>query len=334
MVLAAGEKVFVTGGSGFVGGRLIEQLRARGLVVRALARSAASESAVRARGAEPVTGDLDDESALRDGMRGCVAVFHAAAKVDEWGDPADFERINVEGTRRVMDSARGSGVTRAVHVGTEAALLDGSPLVDVDEKRPLPMRAIGLYADSKRRAEQAATAASRDGLDVMIVRPRFIWGEGDTSVLANIVERTRKGKFAWIGGGMHLTSTCHVDNVCEGTILAAERGTPGSAYFLTDGAPVRFRPFLSAMLRSRGVEPPDATVPFGVAMAAARVTEATWKLFGVRSAPPVTRMAVLLSGQTVTVRDDRARSELGYASKVSVEAGLRAMGYAGPYDFA
>ncbi|MGZ3475139.1 MAG: NAD-dependent epimerase/dehydratase family protein, partial [Polyangiales bacterium] len=113
MVLAAGEKVFVTGGSGFVGGRLIELLRARGLVVRALARSAASESAVRARGAEPVTGDLDDESALRDGMRGCVAVFHAAAKVDEWGDPADFERINVEGTRRVMDSARGSGVTRA-----------------------------------------------------------------------------------------------------------------------------------------------------------------------------------------------------------------------------
>src|SRR5947207_3123631 len=136
---------FVTGGSGFVGRNLIAALRASGRGVRALSRSEASAKAVRLAGAEPVQGDLDDEAAMRAGMEGCGAVFHAAAYVKDWGPREEFHRVTVLGTERVIAAARAAKVRRLVHVSTEAVLVDGTPLAGVDETRPLPSRPMGLY---------------------------------------------------------------------------------------------------------------------------------------------------------------------------------------------
>ena len=118
---------FVTGGSGFVGGALIERLRREGWDVRALARSERAAERVRELGAEPVMGDLDDLH-----IEDCEIAFHAAAKVGDFGDPADFDRVNVQGTRNVVAACMAGGVRRLVHVGTEAALMAGQPLVNVD----------------------------------------------------------------------------------------------------------------------------------------------------------------------------------------------------------
>jgi nucleoside-diphosphate-sugar epimerase len=134
---------FVTGGSGFIGGALIDRLRREGWGVRALARSDGAAERVRARGGEPVRGDFDDADSLRAGAEGCEVAFHAAAELGDWGDPAEFERVNVGGTERVIATCRGAGVRRLVHVGTEAALMAGEPLVQVNEDarlRPTPPR--------------------------------------------------------------------------------------------------------------------------------------------------------------------------------------------------
>jgi nucleoside-diphosphate-sugar epimerase len=314
---------FVTGGSGFVGRNLIGALRARGDTVRALARSDAAAEAVRASGAEPVRGDLDDEAALRAGLQGCDVVYHAAAHVKEWGSYADFERVNVGGTERVIAAARACAVRRLVHVSTEAVLVGSGPLVDVDETRPRPARPIGLYPRSKAEAEARVLAA--EGIEVVVIRPRLIWGHGDSSLLPQIVDAVREGRFAWIGGGRYPTSTCHVRNVCAGAIAAAERGRPRGIYFLTDGAPVETRAFLSALLRTQGVEPPSRTVPHAVAAAVAFVAEGLWRAFGVKSPPPVTRTAVKLLGEPVTVNDALARREIGYREAITREQGLAEM---------
>lgn len=315
-------RAFVTGGSGFIGGRLIQRLRADGWDVRGLARSEASAERVRAVGAEPVRGDLDDVAAMRAGAEGCDAFFHAAAALGEWGRREDFERGNVQGTRNALAAARDAGVRRFVHVGTEAALMNGQPLVNVDETAPLRPDSKALYSATKAQAEQLVRDANGEGLETVVVRPRLVWGVGDTTILAALTGMVRAGRFRWIDGGRHLTATTHVDNTVEGLVLAATRGTPGSAYFVTDGDPVVFRDFVNELLATQGVDPPEKEAPAGVVRAAAPVLEGVWKALRRTSPPPVTRLAYWLSAQECTLDISRAREELGYAPVKTREQGM------------
>ena len=313
---------FVTGGSGFVGGALIRRLASEGWTVRALARSDGSAQAVEQAGAEAVRGDLDDVNALRAGMDGADVVHHAAAKVEDFGDPADFERVTVQGTKNALEAARDAKVPRFVHVGTEAALMAGQPLVNVDENTPLRPDSPAPYPWSKAKAEQAVRDANGNGLETVVLRPRFVWGRGDTTLLPEIVDMTRKGRFAWIGGGNQLTATTHIDNTVEGMVLAAERGKPGGVYFVTDGEPVVFRDFVSELIRTQGVDPPTRTMPLGVAKLAAAATEGVWKLLRRKDRPPLTRFTVWVSALECTIDDSRAREELGYREIKTREQGL------------
>jgi nucleoside-diphosphate-sugar epimerase len=312
------KRAFVTGGSGFVGGKLIPMLRVRGVEVAALARSDASASKVESLGATAVRGDLDDIAALEAGMRGCDTVFHAAAHTDQFDPVAVHMRITTKGTENVLAAARTAGVKRFVHVSTEAVLADGKPIVRADETRPLPKQPLGAYPLTKGLAEQAVVAENRDGLETVVVRPRFVWGKGDTNLLPEFIEAVRAGKFGWIGGGHYLTSTVHVDNVIEGMLLAADKGTPGSIYFLTDGQPVDFRDFITKLLATQGVDAGKRNVPRWLARTA--VTLTAWM-----KRPPLTKTAFALMAHEVTVDDSKARRELGYTSKKTIEQGLAEM---------
>jgi nucleoside-diphosphate-sugar epimerase len=315
------KRAFVTGGSGFVGRALIPDLRRRGAQVAALARSDGAERIVVEAGASCVRGDLEDDAALETGMKGCDVVFHAAAKVEVWGKREDFERVTIEGTRRVMAAAKRAGVGRVVHVSTEAVLIAGSALVNADETVPLPRRPLGLYAWSKGRAEEIAREAG-----AVIVRPRAIWGQGDTVLLPRMLELAKQGKFAWIGGGNHLTSTCHVRNLCEAMVLAAEKGRPGEIYFVTDGPPIEMRAFYGEMARRAGGELGKKSVPRWIARAGAWVMETTWKIGRFKGEPFLSRAAVHFISTEVTVDDSKARRELGYVPVVSREQGLDEIG--------
>jgi nucleoside-diphosphate-sugar epimerase len=307
---------FVTGGSGFVGGALIERLRGEGWDVRALARSERAAERVRELGAEPVMGDLDDLH-----VEDCEVAFHAAAKVEDFGDPADFERVNVQGTRNVVAACRAGGVRRLVHVGTEAALMAGQPLVNVDESAPLRPDSPALYSSSKAKAEQLVRDS--DGIETVVVRPRFVWGRGDTTLLPQMVEMVRAGRFRWVGGGRQLTATTHIDNTVEGLWLAATKAPAGGVYFVTDGAPTVFRDFITEWVGTQGVSIPDKSVPPGVARAAAASAERIWRLLKRPGSPPLTRFAVWVSSQECTIDISRAERELGYVPVRTREDGLR-----------
>jgi nucleoside-diphosphate-sugar epimerase len=313
---------FVTGASGFVGGALTRRLVSDGWRVRALARSDRSADAVRAAGGEPASGDLEDTVALRAAADGCEVAFHCAAALGEWGKRDEFERINVGGTRNVLDAARQAGVRRVVHVGTEAALLTGEPLVNVDETAPLRPDSRAIYSSTKARAEQAVRDANGDGVETVVVRPRLVWGAGDTTLLPEIVKAVEKGRFAWIGGGRHLTSTTHVDNTVEGLVLGATRGRPGGVYFVTDGEPVTFRDFITRLMETQGVAVPDKNAPRGVVRVVAAIGEGLWGVLPLRGAPPVTRLATWLASLETTIDITRAREELGYQPVKTIDQGM------------
>lgn len=198
--------VFVTGGSGFIGSHLIRRLVARGDTVRALSRSDRSDHQLHELGAEPVRGSLDDVESLAAAMAGADLVFHVAARTSG-GTREQFWPDNVTGTAHVITAARRSTARRLVHVGTEAALMAGRPLVQVDETAPLCPDSRAPYAASKAVAEQLVRDANGSDLETVVLRPRFVWGDGDTSVLPGIVDKVRSGRFAWIGGGRQLTDT-------------------------------------------------------------------------------------------------------------------------------
>jgi nucleoside-diphosphate-sugar epimerase len=319
------EADFVTGGSGFIGGRLIERLVGEGRPVRALARSDGAAAKVEALGAEAVRGELGDRESLADGAAGCATAFHLAAHLGEWGPWEDFERGNVEGTRNALAACEAAGVRRFVHCGTEAALMAGEPLVHVDEAAPLRPDSPAPYPATKAKAELAVRDANRDGFETVAMRPRFVWGKGDTTLLPELVKTVEAGKFAWIGGGRNVTDTAHVDNVVEGLLLCAEKGRGGEAYFITDGKTVVFRDFITAMLETQGVEPPDRSLPAWTAAPLARVSETAWKLLPLPGEPPMTKFRSWLLTQECTIEIGKAREQLGYAPIVSHEQGLEEM---------
>jgi nucleoside-diphosphate-sugar epimerase len=303
---------------------------ADGHEVRALARSQASGDRVADLGAEPVRGDLGDRGSLRGGAAGCELAFHSAAAVTEQGRWEDFVRDNVDGTRLVTEACASAGVRRLVHVSTEAVLMAGQALVDVDETTPTQPDSKAPYSATKARAEKVVLAANRDGFETVIVRPRFIWGAGDTTLLPRIVYLARIGRFAWIGGGWHRTDVTHVENVVEGLVLAAERGAPGGIYFITDGEPAIFREFLTELLDTQGVEAPTRSIPRPVAGALTMIGEAAWHWLPLSGAPPLPRLAYWVSSLECTINIAHAKRELGYQPVITRAAGMAQLKNAPP----
>jgi nucleoside-diphosphate-sugar epimerase len=313
---------FVTGGSGFIGGRLVKRLVGGGARARALARSDASAAKVEALGAEPVRGSLEHPDSIATGADGCEVAFHLAAHLGDWGPWEEFERANVTGTRNALEGCARAGVRRFVHCGTEAALMAGEPLVNVDETAPLRPDSKAPYPATKAQAEQAVRDANRDGFETVVLRPRFVWGAGDTTLLPEMIRMIEAGRFAWIGGGTNLTAITHVENVVEGLLLAAERGRPGEAYFVTDGGPVVMREFITELLATQGVEPPDRNLPSWLAGAVAVGSETAWRVLPLPGSPPLNRFSYWILTQECTIDISKAREELDYEPVVSKEDGL------------
>ena len=274
-------------------------------------------------------GSLGDRTALITGMSGCAAVFHAAAKVGLWGDWEEFMEGTVRGTGHVIAATRQARVPRLIHVSSEAVLAGGKELLNVDETAPLPRKPNGAYPRSKGMAEQAVLAANGAGLATVVVRPRFIWGRGDTTLLPQLTKAMRDGQWAWFGPD-HPMSTCNIRNASQGTILAAQYGRGGEVYFLCDGAPVAFRPFISALVETQGVQAGGMQLPLWVADAGAALCESAWTILRLKGEPPLTRTSVNLFFRQVTVNGDKARRELGYVPVVSVEEGLQELRAATP----
>lgn len=313
-------RVFVSGGSGFVGGHSIEALVAAGHEVVAMARSDRSAATVERYGARASACSLDDVSATH--LAGCDAVVHAAAFVEEWGTRAQFVAGNVEGTRRMLAAAREAGVRRFLHIGTEAAIFDGHDLVDVDEAQPYPARQRYLYSETKAEAERLVLAANDAAMTTISLRPRFVWGPRDASVLPAILAMNAAGNFAWIDGGRHRTSTTHVRNLAHAIVLALLEGQSARAYFVLDEGTRSYREFLTPLAATAGARLGERSVPSFVARPAAALLEGAWRLLRLRGKPPMTRFAIDMMSCTVTLRDERARRELGYRPIVAVEQGL------------
>jgi nucleoside-diphosphate-sugar epimerase len=315
--------IFITGASGFVGGHVVEALR-KHHDVSAMARSDASAREVEALGARAVRcalGSIDVAD-----LAGVDVVVHCAARAEDWGTREQFWSANVEGTRQLLEVARAAGVSRFIHMGTEAVLFVGRPLVEVDETHPYPSRHEFLYSETKAEAEKLVLAANTEGFTTISLRPRLVWGPRDRTVLPTLLDTVRRGGFAWIDDGRHVTSTVHVANVVAGVEAALVRGRGGQAYFLADDERSTMREFMTALVKTAGVTLPERKVPGFVVRAAAAIVERVWNVVRPGTRPPLSRLAAAMMSCSLTVVTEKAKRELGWAPVIGVAEGMRRMG--------
>jgi hypothetical protein len=250
---------------------------------------------------------------------------HCAAYVEEWGPWADYWRVNVEGTQRLLAAAREAGVHRFVHIGTEAAILHGQSLHNADETVPLALDSPFPYSRTKAHAEKHVREANAPSFETIVVRPRFVWGPGDETILPALRAMVAAGRFAWIDGGRNRTSTTYIANLSYAIELALTNGRAGDAYFVLDGEAVQFRDFLTRLANAAGLALPGRNVPGWLARAIAYAGERTWRVFSLKGRPPLTRFAASILSRDCILSDAKARREMGYAPPFTIEQGLAAM---------
>src|SRR4051812_13318886 len=238
----------ITGATGFVGSHLAEACAARGHAVRALARPGADTAFLEQKGAAVVRGDLTDPEAVRRAVEGVEVVFHCAAKVGDWGPVEDYRAVNVEGLRKLLEACRNTALRRFVHFSS-LGVYAARHHYGTDETEPLPERHIDGYTQTKVEAEQLALRYQREyGVPVVVLRPGFIYGPRDRTVLPKLVENLRNGVVRYLGSGESALNTIYVGNLVEAAFQAAERpGVVGQVYNLTDGERVTKRRFIEAV---------------------------------------------------------------------------------------
>ncbi len=316
-------RIFVTGASGFVGGAATKKLVAAGHDVRAMSRSEKSDSAIRALGATPVRSNLEDVTAAHVGQ--ADAILHCAAYVEQWGPKDAWKRFNVDGTARMLIAAREAGAARFIHISTESVLWRGQHLRGADESYALALRSPYPYAATKAQAEMLVRDANTSAFTTIILRPRFIWGPGDTTLLPAIRHMARSGQWRWIDGGRAQTSTTHIQNLVHAIELALIKGRGGEACFILDDGVRSMRDMIGALAATQHITLPDKSVPSWFADAMAAVAEGAWRTFSLKGEPPLTRFGAMIMSRDSVLKDDKARTELGYRPAVSVDQGLRAL---------
>ncbi|MFF9490138.1 NAD-dependent epimerase/dehydratase family protein [Streptomyces sp. NPDC014676] len=324
-------RVFLTGGSGFVGQHLIRRLRSEGHGVVALARSAASARKVADAGAEPVRGDLIELTrgdsaappAWLEHLLSVDAVVHAAARMEFWGDDAGFLADNHEPTVALHTAAAAAKVSRfvlisaaAVSTGTQRATV-----VDEDTDSGTPLIAYGRV---KLATENALRATATPGMTLVILRPPFVWGAGMN--IADTAADAAAGRFLWIDAGRHVVDFIHVGNLAEAAVLSLTRGDHGAPYYVTDANPMPVRDLFSALLATQGVDVSACrSVPGAVAAPLAALVDGGARLFRRSAPPPITNWLVAFLSRDRIYDISAARAALGYRPRIGFAAGLREM---------
>ncbi len=314
-------RVFLTGGTGFIGGHVARKLRARGDEVVALVRAPAKAGALRELGCELVEGDLSSAEAIERGLAGADAAVHAGA-VYKVGIPksehAAIYESNVRGTERVLDAAIAAGVQRIVYVSTCAVFGDTHGAV-ADEGFRRDAGFPSEYERTKVLAHEAAVDRIAKGAPIVIVQPGGVYGPDDHSEIGNVIEQVRTGKLPARMFPEAGFMFCHVEDIAAGIVLALDKGQIGEAYILS-GEKGTLGELIDRVAAIAGRKPPRFTMPAAVLKLSAPLGPLIGPLMGFP--PNLREMIRSTDGVTYWATDAKARRELGFAPR-DLDSGLR-----------
>ncbi len=315
-------KVLVTGANGFIGSNLCRRLLADGYEVHALVRKSSDLQFVESLPLQIFYGDITHPETLNPAMEGVQKVFHVAGLAADWGPFSLFEKINFRGTQNVAKAAEKAGVKRFVYVSTVA--FHGFGKQNVTEDDP-PANNLIPYAQTKLMAEQWLwDFAKSTSIEITVLRPGNVYGINDRTFLFKYIDALLQGKFAEINYGRSKTCPVYVENLVNiMMLLATEQKAVGNAYLATDGLDICWHQFNSALAKTLGMELPKTSIPYPVAMGAAKVYYGLHKMLRLKPEPFLTPYRINNGGKDYHFSIQKLKDHFGYSPAIGLEEGLK-----------
>lgn len=319
--------ILVTGGGGFLGGAIIDQLLARGETVRSISRGAYPE--LEAKGVQCFQGDLgSDMETLLKAAEGCDMIFHVAAKAGVWGSYEDYFQANVVATRNVIVACKKHGIQYLIHTSSPSITFDGVDEDGVDESIPYATNFLCNYPKTKAQAEYDVLQANCDSLHTVALRPHLIWGPGDNHLVPRIISRAKAGKLKLVGKGDNRVDATYIDNAAAAHLAAADAlqnggECAGKAYFISNDEPIAMRDLLNQILDAANLPPVTKSVSPGLAYGVGNILEFIYGVLGKTDEPMMTRFIARQLATAHWYNIDAAKRDLGYRPQVSMAAGMK-----------
>jgi len=319
-------KLFITGGSGFVGKSLIKELVKGHHEIYCLARSEKAIQLINNLGANPVSGNLLAVQEFKNKLKGIDAIVHSGAKIKFVGDLDEFYGVNVKATRELIDSAIEAKVKKFIYISAAAIALDGKPLIEITEEYQPKSMIKSNYLKSKLLAESEILKRNKE-IQVIILRPPVVWGEG-MGIMNEFRNTITKIGFPTIGDPLHHLATCHIQNLITAILLSLKNNEANGVFLVNDNEKVEVREFMRKLIKGYTMEMGNLRIPKKMALLTANFLEFIWKTFSLKGNPPMTSIIVHIMGNEFSIDDTKARRILGYKPTLSVEEGLHQLSQA------
>lgn len=313
---------FITGATGFIGSHLAERLVSKGYKLRCLVRGTSDTSILKSLGAELVTVDMCDKDGLWKALKGVDIVYHSAGVVGEWLSKEEAQRINIAGTKNLLEASIEAGVKRFVHVSS-LAVLGMKDHHNTPADAPYQMTG-DIYSDTKIESEKIVMDYyAKRGLPVVIVRPGFVFGTRDRRFLPRMLKMLEDNKFAFLGSGNNIMNVVYIDNLVDVLIEAGTNKTAvGQKYNVTNKDKVTMRDFVYMISEIRGIKKPTKSIPVPLAKFLANTLESYGRLIKSPNPPFLTKARIKVASLNLDFDISKTINDLGYDSRISVREGL------------
>ena len=318
-------RALVTGGGGFLGHYIVEQLLARADEVTVFARGYYPE--IERIGARLVRGNVGNAVEIKAACANMDVVFHVAARAGFWGSWDSFYQANVAGTKHVVEACRAQGVAKLIYTSSPSVVFNNEPHEGADESLPYPTHFENFYSHTKAMAERLVLEANGPELLTVSLRPHLIWGPRDTQILPRIIARARAGKIFQVGDGTNKVDLTYVEDAARAHLLAADAlqsgsAVAGSVYFISQNEPVALWPWLNNLLARLNLPPVKRRISLPVARAIGTLLEVTYRTARLKGEPRLTRFLASELAMSHYYDISRARRDFGYQPSFSMAEAL------------
>ncbi len=320
-------KLFVTGGSGFLGLEIVRQLCAEGHEVITYSRRDHPE--LKKMGVTHIQNDLLDYQALQKAMNNCEAVFHVAAKTGIWGKYKDFYNANVIATENVLRACRDLKIRNLIFTSSASVVYNGTDSEGQNESLPYPKKFNAHYPHTKAIAEKLVMAANDDSFKTVSLRPHLVWGPGDPHFLPRLLKKARTGNLRMIGNANNLVDCTYIFNAARAHVNAFDQLLlnptliEGKSYFISQDKPIPIRDLINQLIATDDIPSITRSISPTIARIAGKVSEAVYRVFGISTEPPITLFLAQQLSTSHWYDISASKKDFGYSPEISIEEGMK-----------